>query len=161
MAIEAPISKFAKTNIKIYIAACLAAAVIFAYDGYLSKYKWSGRYSFYQEHVLDNGGIPNAAMKFNTKSPPVFLGAAVLFTVYLFIIKKKKLIADENELIFSKKTRIAYDSIQKINKTYFDKKGFFVITYTNESGKQVQRKISDRKYDKLPAILDHLVAKIT
>lgn len=161
MAIEAPISKFAKTNIKIYIAACLAAAVIFAYDGYLSKYKWSGRYSFYQEHVLDNDGIPNSAMKFNTKSPPFFFGAAILFTVYLFVIKKKKLIADENELIFSKKTRIAYDSIQKINKTYFDKKGFFVITYTNESGKQVQRKISDRKYDKLPAILDHLVAKIT
>jgi len=161
MAIEAPISKFAKTNIKIYIAACLAAAVIFAYDGYLSRYKWSGRYSFYQEHVLDNDGIPNSAMKFNTKSPPVFLGAAILFTVYLFVIKKKKLIADENELVFSNKTRIAYDSIQKINKTYFDKKGFFVITYKNESDKQVQRKISDRKYDNLTPILDHLVAKIT
>jgi len=161
MAIEAPISKFAKTNIKIYIAACLAAAVIFAYDGYLSKYKWSGRYSFYQEHVLDNDGIPNAAMNFNTKSPPVFLGAAILFTVYLFVIKKKKLIADENELIFSNNKKIAYDSIQKINKTYFDKKGYFVITYKNESGKQVQRKISDRKYDNLAPILDHLVAKIS
>ena len=161
MPIEAPISKFAKTNIKIYIGACLVAAVVFAYDGYLSKYKWSGRYSFYQEHVIDNGGTPNAAMKFNIMSPPVFLGAAVLFTVYLFIIKKNKLIADENELVFSNKKRIAYDSIQKINKTYFDKKGYFVITYENESGKQVQRKINDRKYDNLAPILDHLVAKIS
>jgi len=143
MPIEAPVSKFAKTNIKIYIGACLAAAVIFAYDGYLSKYKWSGRYSFYQEHVIDNGGIPNAAMKFN------------------IVIKRNKLIADENELVFSNKTKIAYDSIQKINKTHFDKKGYFVITYKNESGKEIARKISDRKYDNLKAILDHLVAKIT
>jgi len=161
MPIEAPISKFAKTNIKIYIGACLVAAVVFAYDGYLSKYKWSGRYSFYQEHVIDNGGTPNAAMKFNIMSPPVFLGAAVLFTVYLFIIKKNKLIADENELVFSNKKRIAYDSIQKINKTHFDKKGYFVITYNNESGKQVTRKINDREYDNLTPILDHIVAKIT
>ena len=161
MPIEAPVSKFAKTNIKIYIGACLAAAVIFAYDGYLSKYKWSGRYSFYQEHVIDNGGIPNAAMKFNIISPPFFLGGAVLFTVYLFVIKRNKLIADENELVFSNKTKIAYDSIQKINKTHFDKKGYFVITYKNESGKEIARKISDRKYDNLKAILDHLIAKIT
>jgi hypothetical protein len=58
MAIEAPVSKYTKTNIKIYIAVCVAAAVIFAYDGYLSKYKWSGRYSFYKKHVLDNDGKP-------------------------------------------------------------------------------------------------------
>ena len=161
MVIEAPVSKYAKTNIKIYIAACLAAAVIFAYDGYLSKYKWSGRYNFYKEQVLDNDGIPTQTMNFNTKSPPFFLGAAILFTVYLFVIKNNKLIADENELVFSNKTKIAYDSIQKINKTYFDKKGFFVITYKNESGKQVGRKLSDRKYDNLAAILDHLVAKIS
>ncbi len=195
MPIEAPVSKYAKTNIKIYITACLAAAVIFAYDGYLSKYKWSGRYSFYQKHVLDNGGIPNAAMKFNTMSPPFFLGAAVLFTVYLFVIKKNKLIADENELVFSEKKRIPYDAIEKINKTHFRSKhesttvkrefvghpndvleeskeevkeeckdeptGYFIITYKNKDGKEINQKLSDRKYDNLPAILDHLVAKIS
>jgi len=161
MAIEAPVSKFAKTNIKIYIVACAAAAVIFAYDGYLSKYKWSGRYSFYQEHVLDNDGIPTQTMNFNTKSPPFFFGAAVLFTVYFFVIKNNKLIADENELVFSAKQKIPYDSIEAINKTYFEKKGFFVITYKDQSGKEINRKISERKYDNLPAILDHLVAKIS
>jgi hypothetical protein len=161
MAIEAPVSKFTKTNIKIYIAACLAAAVIFAYDGYLSKYKWSGRYNFYKEHVLDNDGRPTQTMNFNRKSPPFFIGAAVLFAVYLFVIKNNKLIADENGLVFSAKEKIPYDSIQKINKTYFEKKGFFVITYKNESGNQVDRKITERKYDNLPAILYHLVAKIS
>ena len=161
MAIEAPVSKFTKTNLKIYIAACVAAAVIFAYDGYLSKYKWSGRYSFYKEQVLDNDGIPTSAMNFNTKSPPFFVGAAVLFAVYFFVIKNNKLIADENGLVFSAKEKIPYDSIEEINKTYFEKKGFFVIKYKNESGKQVDRKLSERKYDNLPAILDHLVAKIS
>ena len=161
MAIEAPVSKFTKTNLKIYIAACAAAAVIFAYDGYLSKYKWSGRYSFYKEQVLDNDGRPTQTMNFNRKSPPFFIGAAIVFAVYLFVIKNNKLIADENGLVFSNKTRIPYDSIQKINKTYFEKKGFFIITYKNESGNQVDRKITERKYDNLPAILDHLVTKIS
>jgi len=161
MAIEAPLSKFAKTNLKIYIVVCVAAAIIFAYDGYLSKYKWSGRYSFYQEHVLDNDGVPTQTMNFNTKSPPFFFGAAVLFAVYFFVIKNNKLIADENELVFSAKEKILYDSIEAINKTYFEKKGFFVITYKDDSGKQVTRKISERKYDNLAPVLDHLVAKIS
>ncbi|MGD8787685.1 MAG: hypothetical protein PVJ60_09695, partial [Phycisphaerales bacterium] len=73
MAIEAPISKFKKTNFKIYIVICIAVAIVFAYDGYLSKYKWSGRYNFYREHVLDNDGKPNPTMSFNRISPPVFI----------------------------------------------------------------------------------------
>jgi len=36
MAIEAPISKFKKTNLKIFFGICIAIAIIFAYDGYLS-----------------------------------------------------------------------------------------------------------------------------
>ena len=161
MAIEAPLSKYTKTNIKIYIAVCVVTASFFAYDGYLSKYNWSGRYSFYKKHVLDNDGIPDQTMNFNRKAPPFFIGAAILFAAYLFAIKNNKLIADENGLVFSNKKRIAYDSIQKIDKTYFDKKGFFIITYKNESGNQVDRKITERKYDNLPAILDHLVKKIS
>jgi hypothetical protein len=161
MPIEAPISKYRKTNLKIYIVVCSVLAIIFAYDGYLSKYQWSGRYNFYKEHVLDNDGKPNPTMVFNQKSPPFFAAAAVLFVVYLFAVKNKKLIADENELVFSDKDKIPYDSIQSINKTYFKKKGFFVITHKDEHGKEIDRKISDRNYDNLAPILDHLVAKIT
>ena len=161
MAIEAPISKFKKNNLKISIALCLAMAIIFAYDGYLSKYKWSKRYSFYKEHVLDNDGKPTPTMNFNRKSPPFFLGAAVLIGAYLFAIKNKKLIADENGLVFSNSNKIPYDSIERINKTYFEKKGICIITYKDESGKEVDRKLSDRTYDNLGAILDHLVAQIS
>ena len=50
MAIEAPLSKYRRTNLKIYIAACLGIVVVFGYDGYLSKYPWSQRRGFYEEH---------------------------------------------------------------------------------------------------------------
>ncbi len=161
MAIEAPISKFKKNNFRISIAACLGMAIIFAYDGYLSKYEWSMRYSFYKEQVVDNGGKPTQVMVFNQKSPPFFAGAAVLLWAYLLAIKNKKLIADENELVFGDRDRIPYDSVEKINKTYFDKKGFFVFTYKDKNGKEIDRKLSDRTYDNLGAILDHIVAKIS
>ena len=81
--------------------------------------------------------------------------------MYLFSLKDKKLIADENELVISDKKRISYDSIQQINKTYFEKKGFFIITYKDKGESEVRLRLSDRKYDNLPAILEHLVAKIS
>jgi hypothetical protein len=161
MAIEAPISKFKKTNLKIFLGICIAIAIIFAYDGYLSKYKWSGRYSFYKKQVIDNDGKPTPAMNFNRKSPPFFLAGAVVFAVILYVVKDKKLIADENELVISDKKRIPYDSIQQINKTYFEKKGFFVITYKNKGEGVARLRLSDRKYDNLSAVLEHLVAKIS
>ena len=161
MAIEAPISKFKKTNLKIYIVICVAVAIIFAYDGYLSKYKWSRRYNFYREHVLDNDGKPTPTMNFNRKSPPFFIAGAVVLGAYLLAVKNKKIIADENELVIGNKEKISYDSIQKIDKTHFDKKELFVITYKNKNGREVERKLSSRTYDNLAAILEHLVAKIS
>jgi len=161
MAVEAPFSRHNITNYKIYIAGCLLAAVIFAYDGYLSKYKWSRRYDFYKKHVLDNDGKPSSTMVFNQKSPPVFLGAAILLWVYLSLIRKKKIIAGENELLLGTKKRINYDAIRKIDKTNFDSKGFFIITYKNHHDREIDLKISDRKYDNLTPLLELLVAKIS
>ncbi|MEE9371352.1 MAG: hypothetical protein V3W45_07790 [Sedimentisphaerales bacterium] len=159
MAVEAPISKFRKNNLKIYIVACLIAAIILAYDGYLSKYQWSHRRSFYEKHVKD--GRPDETMMFNQIAPPFLIVLAAILMGRLWAIKDRKLLADENELIVSDKKRIPYDSIQKIDKTHFEKKGRFVITYKNKCGKDVNRKLSDRNYDNLKAILDKLVAKIS
>ncbi|MFH1884439.1 MAG: hypothetical protein ABIL62_17225 [Planctomycetota bacterium] len=159
MAIEAPYSKYSKTNFKIAIVLFLAMAIIFAYDGYLSKYEWSLRRSFYEKHVED--GKPDFDMVFNQKSPFVFVGLAAVLTVWFWARKNKKLLADENELIISDKEGISYDSIQQIDKTYYEKKGFFVITYKTEGDNEVNWKVSDRQYDNLAAILEHLVAKIS
>jgi hypothetical protein len=159
MAIEAPYSKHSKSSFKIGIVLCVAMAIIFAYDGYLSKYEWSLRRSFYEEHVKD--GKPDFDMVFNQKSPFVFVGLAAVITVWFWARKNKKLLADENELIISDKKRISYDSIQQIDKTYYEKKGFFVITYKDKDGKEVRRKLNERTYDNLAAILEHLLVKIS
>ncbi len=125
MAIVAPLSKFKKTNLLIYIAACMLAAVVFGYDGYLSKYKWSKRYSFYQEHFIENGGKPSATMRFNRISPPFFLAGAGLLGIYFFAIRTRRITAEDSELVLSDRLRIPYDSIQRIDKTDFEKRGRF------------------------------------
>ena len=161
MAIEAPVSKFKKGNLKLYMIACLLAAIIFGYDGYLSKYEWSKRHKFYQKHFIDNGGKPDSTMSFNQKSTPVLILGAVLLGIYLIVIGKKKLITDDNELIIDDKEKISLDSIQKIDKTDYEKKGSFVITYKDSDGREINRKLSNRAYDNMAAVLDHLVAKIS
>jgi len=152
MAIEAPISKYTRSNFKIYIALCLIAAFWFAYDGYFNK-------KFMAENT--ENGKPNSTLAFNRKSPPFLVGAAVLLGIYLAAIKNRKLVADETALVINDRERIPYDSVQKIDKTHFDKKGFFVVTYKDENGNEVNRKIADRNHDNLQAILDHLVEKIS
>ena len=159
MAIEAPYSKYNRTNFKIGIFFCLGAAAIFAYDGYLSKYEWSLRRSFYEVNVID--GKPNGDMVFNQKSPFVFAALAAVLTGWFYARKNRKLIANDNELILGDKRRIPYDSMQKINKTYFDSKGYFTLTYKNEDGKELDRKLCDRTYDNLKEILELLVGKIS
>ncbi len=159
MVIEAPLGKYKKSNLKIYIAVCVIFAAIFAYDGYLSEYEWSHRRSFYEKHVKD--GQPDDTMIFNQKAP-IFLGvAAVALGIRLWAIKNRKLIADENELVVSDRQKIPYDSIEKIDKTLFEKKGLFVITYKDENGGEVNLRLSDKTYDNLAAVLDHVVAKIS
>ncbi len=160
MAVEAPLSKHKKTNFKIYIGACIIISVIFGYDGYLSKYEWSHRRSFYEKHIKD--GRPDETMIFNRITPIVLAAGAVGLAVRFRALKDKKLLADENELVISDREKISYDSIQKIDKTHFDAtKGYFVVTYKNKDGREVNRKIDSRTYDGLGAVLDELVAKIS
>ena len=159
MTIEAPLSKHKKTNFKIYITACAVFAIVFAYDGYLSKYHWSYRHTFYEEHVKD--GQPDDIMIFNRIAPIFLVIVVAVLAAKLRAFRDKKLLADENELIINDKERISYDSIQKIDKTHFDSKGFFLITYKDKNGSEINRKLSDRTYDNLAAIIDKLVAKIS
>lgn len=153
MAIEAPVSKYKKTNLKIYIVACLAIGIWCAYDGYFND-RWI------EEHT-DVNGTPQTYLVFNRKAPPFFVGAAILLGLYLFAIRSKKVIAGENELIIGDKEKVPYDSVQKIDKTHFGSKGYFIIAYKDKDGTEINRKLSDRTYDNLAAVLDELVAKIS
>jgi len=153
MAIEAPYSKYSKNNFKIGIVVCIALVIWCVYDAYFNEK--------FKEKYTDADGNPTGWLVINRKAPPYLIGAAALLGVYLFAMKDKKVLADENELIISDKERISYDSIQQIDKTYFEKKGFFVITYKDKDGKEARHKLNERTYDNLAAILEHLVAKIS
>ena len=159
MAIEAPYSKFKLNNCKIYAAVCIVMAIILAYDGYLSKYEWSKRQSFYNKHV-DSEGKMDDMMKFNRNTPLVLMPLAAWFAVRFFMLRSRKIVADDNGITIDDKT-IAYDSIESINKTNFDSKGFFTVTYKDSGGSECEQKFSDRSFDKLPSVLDHIVAKIS
>ena len=153
MAIEAPISKFKKTNIKICIAVCIGLVIWCVYDAHFNE-------EFIKKYTDDDGN-PTGWLVINRKAPLFLAGAAVIFGVYLFLLKDKRLLADDNELVINNKKRISYESIQQINKTYFDEKGFFVVTYKNKGGNEARLKLSDRKYDNLPAVLERLIEKIS
>ena len=151
MATEATLSKYKQNTLKIIMVALIGFAVYCIYDGFYNL-------KFIEKHTKD--GVQDSTLVFNIKSPPYLIGATVLIGVYFFAIRNKKIIADDNELILEKQ-RIAYNSIEKIDKTNFDSKGYFFITYKDSQGNEKQLKISDRTYDNLSAILDELIAKIS
>jgi len=152
MAIEAPLSKYRKNNFKIGIAVLVGLAIWFAYDGYHNE-------KFIQKHT-DQSGVPDSTLVFNRTAPPYLAAGALILGVYLFAIKNKKVIAGQDRLVIGKR-EIAYDSIEKIDKTHFNSKGYFVVTYKDYQGVDSNLKISDRTYDNLPAVMDELIAKIS
>lgn len=153
MAVEAPLSWYKRTNFAIYIAVCLAVAAWFAYDGYINE-------SFISKHT-DADGNPDFDLVVNRKAPPYLVGGAGLLAGYYLVIRKRKVVADDEALIVAGKETIPYDAIETIDKTHFEKKGVFTITYTRGNGTPARRKLSTHQYDNLSAILDLLIAKIT
>jgi len=153
MDIEAPISKSKKNYIVIWIVCCLAGAAWLAYDGYFSK-------TFIKTHT-NSDGSPDSTLAFNRFSPPVLVVAAAALCVYLLVIGKRRIAAGESELVICDKERIRYDSIEKIDRTHFESKGFFIITYKPDGSREIDRKLSDRNYDNLGAVLEKLVAEIS
>lgn len=157
MAVEAPLSKFKKNNVKIFIVVLVGLSIWFIYDGYLNK-------GFIEKNTLDHGtedARPNSTLVFNQKAPLFLFPGAAALAVYFFMIKDRKLTADDTKLTINGTKSIAYDKIESIDKTYFDAKGYFVITHVAEGGKEADLKLSDRMYDNLSAVLDELVAKIS
>jgi hypothetical protein len=153
MAIEAPVSKYKKSNFKIYIVICLGLGAWFAYDGYLNK-------GFIEKHTVNEK--PDDTLRINQKvAPPVLLGLAVVLIAYFWAIKDRKIVADDSELRLSDDEVIKYDAIESIDKTRFAAKGYFVIAYKDERGKTAHKELNDRNWDHLAAILDHLAAKIS
>ncbi len=149
--IEAPISRYTRNSLIVGMVFLVGFGLYCIYDGYFNK-------AFIEKYTKD--GKPDATLLFNQKSPPVLFVAAVLLAGRWALIRKRKVVAGDTELVINDKTHIPYDAIEQIDKTLFKKKGLFVITYTI-SGKQYHKKLSENTYDNMEAILDHLVAQIS
>ena len=152
MAIEAGISSYKKNRIKMFIVAGLVLAGWCVYDGYFNQ-KWI------EKHTAADGSA-KTYLVFNQRAPYFLVSGAILLGIYLASILGKKVVADDEKLIVDGK-EIKYDSILKLDKTYFDSKGYFVLTYKTAQGGETVKKISDLRYDNLTPILDHVVSKIS
>jgi len=152
MALIAPSSKYKKNTYLVWVVLCAGFAAYCIYDAHYNE-------GFIKKHSPD--GKPDSTMMFNLKAPYVLFPLAALLGVWMLVVSKRKITAEETALVIDGKINIAYDSIEKIDKTVFDSKGRFIITYKDAGGKETSRVISDKDYDNLPAILEHLVAKIS
>jgi hypothetical protein len=149
--IEAPISKYTRNSLVIGMIALVGFGVYCIYDGYYNQ-------AFIEKYTED--GKPTFELLFNQKSPPFLFVLAAGLAGRWVRIRKRKVVAQDTELVINDKIHIPYDAIEQIDKTLFKKKGVFVVTYT-QSGKKYHQKLSETTYDNMEAILDHLVAQIS
>ena len=152
MAVVAPLSRYKRNNFIIYISVCLVGVIWFAYDGYFSK-------AFISKHT-DAEGRPEFTLTLNRVAPPFLLAGAAFFGGWFYAAAKRRIVADDTGLTVPGRGAIPYDAIEKIDKTHFEKKGHFTLFY-RLNGSEAQLKLSDLQYDKLPEVLDLIVAKIT
>jgi len=80
MPVEAPVSKFRKTNLKIYIAVCIAFVIWCVYDAHFNE--------TFREKYTDADGKPMGWLVVNQKAPPYLAGVALLLVGYLFATRK-------------------------------------------------------------------------
>jgi hypothetical protein len=151
MAAVATLGSYRKNSFKIYIAASLLVAMLCVWDGYLSK-------GFIEKHSPD--GKPDSTLAANKVGPFVLVPIAIILAGRWWMVKDRKIVADGKNLILDDGRKIAYDSIEKIDKSKFEKSGYFVITYKDESGTEATQKLSDRHFDKLEDVLAELVAAL-
>jgi hypothetical protein len=151
MSIEAHLSKYKKHNMLIMAVIFIVAGGWFYYDGYHNP-------TFIKKHTID--GQPDDTLKIHLYGFPFLFAAGAVTLIRFWMIKDKKVVVDDQGL-HCEKTTILYDRIDSIDKTHFDSKGFFVIHYKDDQQQVVKLKLSDRLYDNLPAVLDHLVSKMT
>ena len=152
MAVVAPLSRYKRNNVLIYITVCLVGTIWCAYDGYFNE-------DFAKAHTNAEGQA-EWELVFNRVAPPFLAAGTFFFGGWFYIIRKRRLVADDEALTVPGKGVIRYDAIEKIDKTHFKQKGHFTIFYAC-NGNEAQLKLNDRQYDNLSEILDQIVAKIT
>ena len=125
-----------------------ARSLWFGYDG------WFGEY---QDTELEkNEGQPTVNLLVN-RYAPIPLALIALYSLITGLkVTSKRIIADDHGLTIDDGKIIPYSDMRKIDKTNFDKAGYFLIEYEEAETTQ-QLKISDRQYNNLGLILDEII----
>jgi hypothetical protein len=153
MTVVAPYSKYRRTNCLIAIVAFVVIGGWCVYDGYINE-------NFITEHTNPDGSMQDY-LKIN-RTAPYIAGAGIIGVgIFWLTVRDKKVVADDNELTIDNKQKIPYTSIEQIDRTHFDSKGFFIISYKKPDGQNALKAFSYKRYDNLKSLLDHLVTKIT
>ena len=141
-------SRHKKQNLKIWMIVLIGCAIWFSYDGYVNK-------GFIEKHTKE--GKADSTLNFNRKSPPVFLLGAAVFGAILYIRKDKKIQTDDKSIILANGTKICFETIERVDKTNFEKKGFFELAY-KAGGKEEKQIFSRYQYDNMEAVLDEVIS---
>jgi len=152
MDIVGPVSGHKKSTLVLYIVMLAVFGLWCVYDGYLNK-------DFITRHT--ENGKANGNLVFNRYAPLGMMLGAVAFGASLYRMRGRKVVATDTELIVCDEFTIPYDAIEQIDRTHFEKRGFFIITYKTEGDSQTTARLDDREYDNLGPILDRLVEKIS
>jgi hypothetical protein len=150
MAIVAPLSRYRRNNHMILLAVFLGLAAWFHYDGHFNK-------AFIDTHTID--GKPDDTLTINRKAPPFLMAAGVLVVGNFVRIRNQRIRVDDSTLMVNSLS-IPLGAVTQIDKTHFDAKGFFVLSY-KPGDTEKKLKLYARNYDNLSAVLDRLIEELS
>jgi len=174
MTVVAPASKVSRQNAWIITIMCVALALWFLYDGWISqsfqdkhlvnkdkvslkKFKEQSRQPDFQPDLQDFQ--PDVQLKFHRYwGPPICGALAVFFLIAALRARSRKVLCDDTGLTLANGQTIPYSKIKQIDKSFFEKEGHFTITCAQDVpvGKV---KLSSRKYDNLAALLSEIISR--
>ncbi len=151
MAIVAPLSQYRRNNHLIMLVVMLGLAAWVFYDGRFNQ-------SFIANHTHSDG-TPDDTLIIHHKAPPFLMAAGVLVVANFVRVRNQRIRVDDSTLMLNRLS-IPLSAVTQIDKTHFDSKGFFVLSY-KPGDTEKNLKFNARKYDNLSAVLDRLIEELS
>ena len=150
MAVVATGCRHTRNTNYIIAVVCILVGLYFFYDGWFGSYR--------EKELEENEGKPTISLYINQYAIIPLAVIAVYFALAAKRLNAKRIEADDTALSFSHGLKIPYNSIQQIDKRFFEKEGHFTIEH-DADGSIKKLKLNDRTYDGLGLLLDEIVRR--